>query len=88
MLRVEDQDWHEAFIIDNSILGDAFIIGDICVYRRHGRRKQFEIFNLRDTAHIISGEDAKRQLQATRDSRGNFVRARDQGYINWKYSSR
>jgi hypothetical protein len=86
---MDDQDWYEATIIDNSSLGDAFIINDICVYRRYekSRKKLFEIFNLRDTTKLVTGEEAKQQLRASRDSHNNVVRAKDQGYINWKYSS-
>jgi len=85
-----EQDWYEAVVIANSILGDAFPVGETCVYRRVGKSKsarRFEIFNLKDVVKPLTGAEAKRQLRAARDSHNNVVRARDQGYINWKYAS-
>jgi len=65
-------------------LGDSFPLGDSVVYRRKNKRK-FEIFNLHDATKLLSGKDATTQLRASRDSYGNVCRARDQGYINFKY---
>lgn len=84
-----DQDWYDAIIIDNAIVGDAFPVGENCVYRRReGKQSQklFEIFNIKDTAKIITGEVAKQQLRAIRNSRDEVIRSKDQGYIHWKYS--
>jgi len=85
-----DQDWYDAIVIDNSIVGDAFPVGESCVYRRReGKKSQklFEIFNIKDTAKIITGEVAKQQLRASRNTHNEVIRSKDQGYINWKYSS-
>lgn len=83
-----DDDWYEALVIDNSILGKAFSVGEICFFRRRQdetAKKLFEVFNLRDMYKTLSGEEAKTQLRAARDSHKNVLRARDQGYINWRY---
>lgn len=85
-----DQDWYEANVIANSILGDAFPVGDLCVFRRkkavefNPQERMFEIFNIKDTVRVLNGDEAKTQLRSVRDSKNGLVRARDQGYINWK----
>lgn len=83
-----DQDWYEAIVIANSILGDSFPLGDSVVYRRISSKRKFEVFNLRDATKILSGDDATTQLRASRDSYGEVRRAKDQGYLNWKYQGR
>ena len=96
----QDQDWYEAIVINNELLGDAFLIDDTCVFRRIINRRivnedgrtthqnsVFEVFNLKSEVKILTGEQAKTQLRSARDSKGNVVRARDQGYIDWKYTN-
>ena len=84
----QDQDWYDALVIDNSILGEAFPSKSTCVFRHYGEvgTKVFEIFNLKDTASILSGDKAKMQLRSRRDRNNAVVRAKDQGYVEWKYS--
>lgn len=84
----QDRDWYEATVIDNSLLGDAFPIGTPCAFRRYGdvEMKLFEIFNIKDTASVLSGDKAKTQLRSMRDRNNAVVRARDQGYVEWKYA--
>jgi hypothetical protein len=81
-------DWYDAVVIDNEILGNAFPVADTCVFRRCTKDgKRFEIFNLKDTVVVVSGEEAKKQLRSARDRNNAVVRAKDQGYVNWKYST-
>ena len=89
-----DQDWYEAIVINNDLLGSAFLIDDTCVFRRiifeyinKEDNSTFEVFNLKSTVKTLTGEQAKTQLRSVRDSKGNVVRARDQGYIDWKYTN-
>lgn len=83
------EDWYDATVISNSILGSGFSIGDQVVFRRIVRDESsiFEIFNLKDTVRVLTGEDAKTQLRSSRDAKNNVIRSKDQGYIEWKYSS-
>lgn len=84
----QEFDWYEAVVSDNSILGSAFPVADTCVFRRCADDgKRFEIFNLKDTVAIISGDEAKTQLRSNRDRNNIVIRAKDQGYVNWKYST-
>lgn len=80
-------DWFDAVVIDNSILGDGFLVDSNCHFRRvDDIKKTFEIFNLHSIPKVLSGQKCKSQLRSVRDSKGNVVRSSDQGYINWKYS--
>jgi hypothetical protein len=86
-----NDDWFEAVILDNTILGEAFLLNEECVFRHYkhtGDKKYFEIFNLKDNVVIVSGEEAKIQLRSARDRANNVIRAKDQGYINWKYQTK
>jgi len=84
----QEFDWYEAVVSDNAILGSAFPVADTCVFRRCANdSKCFEIFNLKDTVMIVSGDEAKTQLRSNRDRNNVVVRAKDQGYVNWKYST-
>lgn len=86
-----NDDWLDAVILDNTILGDAFLLNEECVFRQYkhpGDKKYFEIFNLKDNVAILSGEEAKIQLRSVKDRSNNVVRAKDQGYINWKYQTK
>ena len=87
-MEEQDRDWYEATVIDNSILGEAFPVRSVCAFRRCGDTdtKLFEIFNIKDTASVLSGDKAKTQLRSMRDRNKAVVRARDQGYVEWKYA--
>lgn len=91
-------DWYEAVVISNTLLGDAFPIDETCVFRHINLNemkdfedlkssKKFEVFNLKTSIKILSGDEAKSQLRSLRDSKNNVIRARDQGYIDWKYTN-
>jgi hypothetical protein len=88
---INDEDWYDAIVIDNSLLGGSFPLGKQCVFRFHSKKedkKIFEVFNIKDTVKILSGEEAKTQLRSVRSKRTNEVlRSSDQGFINWKYQS-
>jgi len=82
------EDWYDATVVSNSILGDAFSVDEKCVFRRLAQEEttKFEVFNLKDTIKLLTGDEAKTQLISVRDTKNNVVRAKDQGYIDWKYS--
>ena len=81
-------DWYEAKIIDNSLLGNSFPLATTCVFRRvHKTKKQFNIFNLKDTSIVLTGDQAKTQLRSKRDKNNSLIRAKDQGYINWQFDN-
>jgi len=81
-------DWYDAIVIANSLLGSTFQVTETCVFRRcETESRQFEICNLKDTVVVLTGDEAKTQLRSSRDRNNEVVRSRDQGFINWKYSS-
>lgn len=86
----EIMDWYEAEVIDNLLLGSTFPVSSTCVFRCNSKgksKKKFEIFNLKDTSIILTGEQAKIQLRSRRDRNNKLYRAKDQGYINWKFDN-
>jgi hypothetical protein len=81
-------DWYDAIVLDNSLLGSSFQVTETCVFRRcEMESRQFEICNLKDMVIVLTGDEAKTQLRSCRDRNNEVARSRDQGFINWKYSS-
>jgi hypothetical protein len=80
---MDQNDWYEAMVTGNQTLKDSFTQGKSCVFRFVGNN-QYDVFNLNDTLQTLTFEEAKIQLKSKRDTRNDLVRAKDQGYINWK----
>lgn len=83
----EHEDWYDAIVISNDILGISFPIYSSCVFRRIviNSEKKFEIFNIH-SKRVLTREECLKELRSVRNSKNEVVRSKDQGYINWKYS--
>lgn len=82
--------WYDATVKSNSVIGEAFAVGEQCCFRYLGtdeeNRNIFELFDMRNTSKTITSLVAKAELISKRNSRGELYRSHDQGYINWRYS--
>ena len=80
---MDHNDWYEATVIGNHILQDSFVQGETCVFRVV-EDNRYDVFNLKDTLQTLTHDEVKIQLKSKRSIRNELVRAKDQGYINWK----
>lgn len=76
-------DWYEATVLGNDVIGSSFVPGEPCVFRSVD--SGYAVFNLKNAYKEITPDVAKGQLRSVRDG-GKLVRARDQGHINWNFS--
>ena len=85
-----DTDWYEAAVTlqGSHFALDAFVQGESCVFRTLTDKADYQVFDLKDKAATIDAQEAATSLKSRRDAKGGLVRAKDQGYINWKWQDR
>ena len=78
-----ETDWYDATVTE--AIGSLFAQGDSCVFRTLTNNADYQVFDLKDKITTITSKEAAVRLKSSRDAKGSLVRAKDQGYINWKW---